>query len=79
MTEFSAVMTLVYLVSKHLQLYAVGYGHINTLQSVLVADQFTEDQVTILSISQTSKVYKNYFPCLVQVKGEIFLVVLPLL
>ena len=52
MTEFAAIMILF---PKHLQLYAVGYGHINTLQSVLVADQFTEDQVTIiLNTSQTS-------------------------
>lgn len=29
-----------------LQLYSVGYGHINTLQSVLVADQFQEEVVT---------------------------------
>ena len=29
-----------------IQLYAVGYGHINTLQSVLVADQFAEEQVS---------------------------------
>ena len=29
-----------------LQMFAIGYGHVNTLQSVLVADQFTEEQVT---------------------------------
>ena len=37
----------------YLQLYAVGYGHINTLQSVLVADQFTEEQVNKIKYYMT--------------------------
>jgi len=31
------------IICMYLQLYAVGYGHINTVQSVFVADQFTEE------------------------------------
>ncbi len=34
-----------YILSQCVQLYALGYGHINTLQSVFVADQFTEEEV----------------------------------
>lgn len=29
-----------------MQLYAVGYGHINTVQSVFVADQFEEEVIS---------------------------------
>jgi hypothetical protein len=39
-------MGLVMHIASFLQLYGVGYGHINTLQSVFVADQFREDEVT---------------------------------
>jgi hypothetical protein len=42
-------MGLVMHIASFLQLYGVGYGHINTLQSVFVADQFREDEVTVVN------------------------------